>query len=237
MFPSFKLLGTTLYSYPLLLGAIWALAFQYIKILNRDLKKINLLFICVFVASWLGAKATFLLTLEGEVSANLAVNHAFWMGGGFVFYGGLIGGSIVLLAHKVLFGTPASAYDFLVLPLALGHAFGRIACFLAGCCYGKASDLPWAVFMHNDHRHPVQLYESLALILIYFYLRSRWSRGQKLFFHYLISYAIVRFGLEFFRGDEVRGLYFDSISTSQVVSLAIILSLLVYTAAGKFRSS
>ena len=118
---------------------------------------------------------------------------------------------------------------------ALGIGIGRIGCFMAGCCWGNPSDLPWAVtFTHPESfttmkhipLHPSQLYEAAGALLIYFYLfkkfRNREYNGQ-IFFHGLLTYSLLRFLIEFFRGDEYRGyVWGDIISYSQFVSLLLL---------------
>jgi len=131
--------------------------------------------------------------------------------GGLVFYGGLVGGSLACVfavrAKKLPLWKTA---DVLAPSIALGYVFGRLGCFMFGCCYGKACELPWAVYFPSDHEtyphgvHPTQLYESLLSLGLYaglawLYRRKRFD-GQ-VFAAYLIAYAVIRFATEFFRGD------------------------------------
>ena len=123
--------------------------------------------------------------------------------------------------------------DSVALGMALGQAIGRIGCFAAGCCYGlPAAGLPWAVtFVGGSSAarypglplHPVQLYESLGCLLIALLLWSlRWRpnlRGR-LIWVYLFSYGILRFSLEFFRGD-VRPMM-GALSLNQVICLGFV---------------
>ena len=109
------------------------------------------------------------------------------------------------------------SYDdlkYIVPGIALGHGVGRVGCFLAGCCYGH--------LMENGHRFPIQLVESSLLIALGVYL---WRNIHKknLVWIYLLSYSVIRLIIEFGRFDEIRGLYFMNISTSQVISIAILL--------------
>lgn len=149
---------------------------------------------------------------------------------GFVFYGGLIGFLVFLLAF-----TRFKTADFVevlnrIVPgLAFAHATGRIGCFIEGCCYGSRCDLPWAV--HSvaapGSVHPVQLYEASLLAVLGFWLwRNENRRLQGLSQRntagiYLVVYAVIRFVLEFFRGDEGRG-SFGALSTSQGIALAFL---------------
>lgn len=153
---------------------------------------------------------------------------------GYVFYGGLIGALLMYL-----FYCKRMEYNFLkfmniiapVIPLV--HAFGRIGCFLGGCCYGIHYDGPFSVtFPHNEFlvglgtlpRFPVQLLESginfILFLILYLYARKPRKDGA-LFGIYLICYAIIRFSLEFLRGDVDRGILMG-VSTSQWISLILI---------------
>jgi len=131
--------------------------------------------------------------------------------------------------------TPArlgGGLDALAPGLALGHAIGRVGCFLAGCCWGKACDLPWAVTfppsppeVHTGvpvgvPLHPTQLYESLAELLIcglllLLYFRARRFAGQ-VFLTYVLVYGVARFLLEELRADP-RGEPFWGLSSTQAL--------------------
>jgi len=134
--------------------------------------------------------------------------------------------------HRLPLGKVA---DLVAPPLALGQAIGRLGCFAAGCCYGKACDLPWAVTFTDPRAgrltgvtldvplHPTQIYHALAdlaiLAITTTLMRRRRFEGQ-VFWVYVLSYAVLRFVVEFFRGDTVRGLYFGQrLSTSQIIAV------------------
>ena len=233
MFPKFEIFNEAFYTYPLILGVIWAVGFEYSRALNKNLKHFTILFVVLFVCAWLGAKGLFLITLESSLSDQVSQSKNFWLGGGFVFLGGLIGGLIVVGMHKLLFKQKLSDYEFMLLPLTLGHALGRVGCFLAGCCYGTSCDLPWAIHLHGQDRHPVQLYEAFSLLLLFLILRSRWNKGKSIFVFYLGFYFILRIFIEFFRGDHIRGVYLFGLSTSQIISLCGIVLVLITLALRK----
>jgi len=112
-----------------------------------------------------------------------------------------------------------------------------LGCFAAGCCYGKATTVPWAVVFTDPAAaanvgtplgiplHPTQLYEAGAELLILGVLLAAERRGRgfpgRTFWAYMFLYAVSRFIIEFFRGDE-RGMVFGTISTSQFISLLIV---------------
>jgi len=119
--------------------------------------------------------------------------------------------------------------------IALGHVVGRFGCFFAGCCYGKPTTKPWGItftntFAHDNvgtplgmPLHPTQLYEAGAELLILAVLLYSERKGRpfagRTFWLYMLLYAISRFIIEFFRGDE-RGTVF-MFSTSQFISLLL----------------
>ncbi len=153
--------------------------------------------------------------------------------GGSVYYGGLIGCLLVSWIYLRRNKLPIGAYsDFGAPVIPLFHFFGRVGCFLSGCCYG----IPWAcgpVYHHSVApgangvpRFPVQLVEAavnLALFfLLYGLLRRKKCQGQLLGL-YLLIYPACRFVLEFFRGDEYRG-FILGLSTSQFISVLLFAS-------------
>jgi len=238
-----------IYSYPLLMGIAWGVGhqlFAYLCGLFKKMSTLNVdhqqkLFFGVFISSWIGAKALFLISsAQGEYA--LYLNSAnFWLGGGFVFYGGLIFGLVFVLIYSCVLKKFSVQLLFLTLPvLCFSHAIGRVGCFLAGCCYGIISDLPWAISMHGHTRHPVQLYESFILIVIGLFLLKNIvgttpgmglnlrSIGAFTISYYFIAYSMVRFFLEYLRGDLVRGVNAFGFSTSQVISILIFLLAIGY---------
>ena len=113
-------------------------------------------------------------------------------------------------------------------PLAIGHAIGRMGCFFAGCCYGKAFDLPWSVTFTNPDSlasvniplHPTQLYSFVANLLIFIFLwffRKRKRYDGQLFWIYVFLYGVSRFLIEIFRGDFRGNFLFEILSISQVI--------------------
>lgn len=154
--------------------------------------------------------------------------------GGFVFYGGLIGAVIMAYIYCKSFKVNFYHYANMMVPsIPLIHGMGRIGCFLAGCCYGKEHHGFLAVqFPANEMvpelddvtRYPVQLFEAgLNFILfgiLYFYSRKKRKPGSSLGI-YLICYTIIRFSLEHFRGDEIRGIFLG-LSTSQWISILLV---------------
>ncbi len=166
----------------------------------------------VVVGALVGARLWFVWTYWEEEFAPRPLWHILnFRAGGLVFYGGLLGATLatVLFARR----RRVALWDFadvLAPSIALGHAFGRVGCLLNGCCHGTPTDLPWAVHYaddpvtHGAGLHPTQAYEALLLLGLYAALaagfRRRQFRGQ-IFTGYLMAYAVLRFAVEFFRGD------------------------------------
>lgn len=146
--------------------------------------------------------------------------------GGMVFYGGLIGGMIIAVLYCKKQKLDIRYYADLFAPaIPLFHAFGRVGCFLGGCCYGI--ECQWGVVYPHETvtRLPIQLFESVGDIVIFFILvilsHKKIKKGT-LFLLYLIMYGILRIITEFFRGDVIRGFVWG-ISTSQWISMILII--------------
>ena len=217
------------------MGLAWGVAYYLTQYLfdknHEDSNPLLKLYIGVFTSAWIGAKLFFLVfSAKHKIYQYLYADY-FWLGGGFVFYGGLIFGLIFYIIYSLWFKKFNFQKSYLLIPgLAFGHAIGRIGCFLTGCCYGAQCDLPWAVKMDGEFRHPVQIYESLALICLGF-LTLKWINRSKtniyIITNYLLVYSLVRFIIEYFRGDEVRGIFWLSLSTSQLISIGLFFCALI----------
>ncbi|MFH1858455.1 MAG: prolipoprotein diacylglyceryl transferase [Candidatus Omnitrophota bacterium] len=147
--------------------------------------------------------------------------------GGLVFYGGLIGAIVYAFLYIKKKKLPLwKTLDEAVPYAVLVHAFGRIGCFLNGCCYGKPTRFILGVVFPDRSVpiHPTQLYESAGLFLIFLALR-KWSRKRTpfpgaIFLGYLFSYGVLRFLVEFFRGDQ-RGLFWN-LTLHQFLSFVLV---------------
>ena len=159
---------------------------------------------------------------------------------GFVVFGGIIGGILTGFLYCRIKGLIFFKYADVILPsVALAQGFGRIGCFLGGCCYGipcrwgfTAEGNPLVPEVNGVCRFPVQLLEAgceLGLLLLLLQLFRKGKYSGRLVACYLLGYAPLRFGLEFLRGDAARGVVFH-LSASQWLSV-----LLYCTALGIFR--
>jgi phosphatidylglycerol:prolipoprotein diacylglycerol transferase len=186
----------------------------------------------IFPSALIGAKVFFFVAL-GYWSWEEFIFH-----GGLVFYGALIFGILALYFYcrfqKISF---QNMCNLVAGPLCAAQIIGRIGCLWVGCCHGKSCAYPWAITYTssqslaplNTALHPTQIYEIIGLTVIVFLILNNNSRPHPRFNSakiYLYSYAVLRFFVEFWRGDEVRGhwLYF---STSQWIALFFILCLLL----------
>lgn len=163
------------------------------------------------------------------------VDAAAYAFGGLVFYGGLIGAFLGVYRYCYHFKVSWVGFLDVYAPfIPLVHGFGRIGCFLAGCCYGKEYHGFLSVqFPYNElvpelcevPRVPVQLIEAglnfiMFGILFYLLRRKKMKTGQ-LMGIYLLYYAVARYFLEMLRGDIIRG-GVGIFSTSQLISLLLI---------------
>ena len=154
---------------------------------------------------------------------------------GYVFYGGLVGAILgVLFFSKIFNFDKWSLFSTLTPLIPFAHAFGRIGCFFGGCCYGIEYHGVFSIsFNYNalsPHlsdvpRFPVQLLEAalvfILFIIIYIYTLKKTPIAGKTLGLYLIFYSIIRFLLEFLRGDVIRGVWYG-LSTSQWISLLLL---------------
>jgi phosphatidylglycerol:prolipoprotein diacylglycerol transferase len=117
--------------------------------------------------------------------------------------GGIVGGWLAVIWVKRRFGILRPTGDLFALAIPAGEAIGRIACFVGGCCYGKAANVAWAVHEHGEMRHPAQLYLALGAALccaILLAIERRFKLPENgLFFAGGMLFCIDRFVVEFFR--------------------------------------
>jgi phosphatidylglycerol:prolipoprotein diacylglycerol transferase len=146
--------------------------------------------------------------------------------GGLIFYGGLIGGVLAFLVLSKWRRLKVwDLADFTVTALPLGHALGRVGCFLNGCCGGCEATSP-SFLTGGLARYPVQLYEAFFNLGVYglltwYLLYKRGTKYGSVVALYLMSYPIVRFLLEFIRGDDrMRA---GGLDVAQIISLSLIL--------------
>src|SRR6476469_1886972 len=221
MHPSLLDLGpATIYTYGVLLAAAYLLGLKLamVRAARRGLDQARVLDLGIY-------------TIVSDPSELITLARS-----GGVFYGGLILAVSVALWYIRKIGLPLwTTCDVFAPGIALGHVVGRFGCFFAGCCWGKPTDVPWAITFTNPYAaanvgtplnvplHPTQLYEAGAEALILGLLLFTERRGRtypgRTFWLYMLLYAISRFIIEFYRGDE-RGTVWI-FSTSQFISVLL----------------
>jgi phosphatidylglycerol:prolipoprotein diacylglycerol transferase len=197
---------------------------------GMDPQKIIDLSFYLLIASLVGARLLYIIVEFDFFRAHPVEVFKFWKGG-LVFYGGLILAVIVAIVYMKKHQMPVWAVADIIAPsLALGQSIGRWGCFFAGCCYGRKSDVPWAITFTDEKSlaplgiplHPTQIYLSLNALVIFLVLL--WLSKRKFFdgqiiWAYGILYSTGRFIIEFFRNDD-RGAV-GMFSTSQIIGLIV----------------
>lgn len=201
----------------------------------------------ILVASMVGSRVLFIIVNINQYMADPMALLKFWQGG-LVFYGGFIGALLAVSwycsKYHISFFQVA---DILVPSVAIGHTFGRLGCFSAGCCHGIPTGIAgYGAIYHaagtvvaRNHLlgvplHPTQLYEAAGELLIFFVLvmlRKRKRFHGQLLIVYLFLYPILRSVNEMFRGDYERGMLFrwnlfgdsrpELLSISQLISFIL----------------
>ena len=232
----------TVYTYGVLLAAAYLFGLQLaiVRAKKRGLDHARVLDLGIYIiiSALVGAKLLLLATDFRSFTADPRELLTLARAGG-VFYGGLILAVIVALLYIRRVGLPLwTTCDVFAPGIALGHVIGRFGCLFAGCCYGKPTTLPWGITFTDSFAnanvgtplgvplHPTQVYEAGTELLILIALLATERRGRswrpfpgRTFWLYIFFYAVSRFIIEFFRGDE-RGTIL-MFSTSQFISLLL----------------
>jgi phosphatidylglycerol:prolipoprotein diacylglycerol transferase len=235
----FELGPITVYTYGVLLAAAYLLGLKLAMVRARqrglDANRVLDLGIYIIISALVGAKLLLLVTDFRSFTADPRELLTLARSGG-VFYGGLILAVAVALWYIKRIGLPLwTTCDVFAPGIALGHVVGRFGCLFAGCCYGRPTSVPWAITFHDPFArenvgtpldqplHPTQIYEAGAEALILLVLLWTERKGRpfagRTFWLYMLLYAISRFVIEFYRGDE-RGTV-GMFSTSQFISLLL----------------
>ena len=226
----------TIYGYGLMIaiGIFFAyfLAEYRARKIGLDDESVFGLTIWAVVAGLIGGKVLYYITTFQEILKDPSL--LLQVADGFVIYGALIGGVVgVVLYCKWKKLNPLSYFDLAVPSVALAQGFGRIGCYLAGCCYGRETDSPIGIVFHGSEYAPngvalmpTQIISSILnflhfAILIVFAKKYKKGEGQVagLFF---ALYSAGRFFLEFLRGDAERG-NVGILSTSQFIAIFMFL--------------
>jgi phosphatidylglycerol:prolipoprotein diacylglycerol transferase len=231
----------TLYAY----GLSVAVAFLMVTLLMfRDAPRFGVAketvfdcMIAIMVGGILGGRALFVL-INLEYYASHIPDVVMLQEGGLAIQGAIIGavlaGIIAARIKKVSFWAMS---DLIAPYIALGQAVGRIGCLLNGCCYGKVTSGGVGLIFPGEAvmRIPTQVYSSLGLLVIYLFLlkvREKRTFPGRAFSMYLILYSVLRFFMDFFRGD---GLFaYAGITLSQWISIVMfIVGIILYGVLGR----
>jgi len=200
------------------------------------------LFFTILIASLVGARLLYVIVSWDSFRQNPIEIFQIW-NGGLVFFGGFLAATLAAVGFCKLRNLPAwLTADVLAPGLALGHGIGRLGCLFAGCCYGKACTLPFAVTFtdpnslapQNVALHPTQVYMVVSNIFLFFILLAIQKRKRfdgMVFLSYVIVYSVFRAVIEMFRGDYRGDFFFSFLSMSQGIGLvasAVALGLMVY---------
>lgn len=237
----FSLGPITIHTYGFLIAVGFLVAVSIIKKLSisqgLDSQKVVDLTFWTLLVGFIGCRILYVITrLDYFISDPLAVFKV-WEGG-LVFFGGPILGVPFLIYYFKKHKLPSwKLLDIFAPGLVVAHAFGRLGCLSAGCCYGRPTGGDWGIKLYSDlvdkpmqgiYLHPTQLYESFSLFILFGGLL--WIHKNKKFdgqvaLTYFIVYPIIRSIIEIFRGDTIRGFVIDGIlSTSQFISLLILIA-------------
>jgi phosphatidylglycerol:prolipoprotein diacylglycerol transferase len=230
----------TIYSYGVLLAGaylagLW-MAVRRARAAGIDANRIMDLLIWVIIAALVGAKALLFIVDFNHFTSSWDEFTTLLRSGG-VFYGGLIAAIVVCIYQLRKHRLPLwSSADLFAPGIGLGYMVGRLGCLMAGCCYGKPTDVAWAITFTdpaanfnvgtplNVPLHPTQLYESAAglVLLVAVLLLEKRPRpfAGRTFWTFAFLYSVLRFIIEFYRGDD-RGLVLDMLSTSQFISVVL----------------
>jgi phosphatidylglycerol---prolipoprotein diacylglyceryl transferase len=240
MYPRlFELGPITVYTYGVLLAAAYLLGLKFamVRAKKRGLDEARVLDLGIYIiiSALVGAKLLLLVTDFHTFTSDPKELLTLARSGG-VFYGGLILAVTVALWYIRKIRLPLwTTCDVFAPGIALGHVVGRFGCLFAGCCFGKPTTKPWGITFTDPFAaanvgtplgvplHPTQLYEAGAELIILIVLLWSERKGRpfagRTFWLYMLLYAVSRFIIEFFRGDD-RG-NVGVLSTSQFISVLL----------------
>lgn len=257
MYPKLLELGViNIYSYGVLIAAAYLVGLQVAVVRGRSRglspERLMGLGIAIFVGAIVGAKLL-LFVVEFDYFTSAPANLWMLVRSAGVFYGGFVLAVVVAFWYMWRHSMPVwTTCDAFAPGIAVGQAVGRMGCLLAGCCYGRPTDVPWGITFTDPFAaansgtplgvslHPTQPYEALAALAILGVLLLVERRGTPFpgftFLTYLLSYGTARFVIEIYRGDP-RGTVFEVMSTSQFVSALLVPSSIVFLMVLAYRAA
>lgn len=229
-----------LYGVLIVLGFLIGMPFMVKEGEVLGLDRGKLIKVCYWslISGYIGARLLYVIVTWEQFASNpLKIFNI--TTGGLVFYGGFIGGVLGFIIFSRIHKLPLlTLLDISAAPLTFNQMLGRFGCFLAGCCWGKScpTDYIFAVRFHHPESlaplnialHATQLYEAAFLFVQMFLLHAIYKKRKfegQVAASYLMIYAIGRFIVEFFRGDEIRGFIGQTgVSTSQGLAVIMLIA-------------
>jgi phosphatidylglycerol:prolipoprotein diacylglycerol transferase len=197
----------------------------------------------IFFLGMVGARLFYCIQYWGHGIDSLVDVVQYWKGG-IVYYGGILGGVIAFFVYRHFRPFPLRPYlDVMAPAIAVGTFLGRLGCFLNGCCYGDACNLPWAVSfprfsppwdyqvahgmipanaIHSLPLHPTQIYSAIDALVLFILLSAYYPlrrRDGEVLGLLMITYPITRSLIEWLRNDE--GVFFAGLTISQNISIVL----------------
>ncbi len=225
--------GFPIYSYGLMMLVGVILGYLLVLYRNSKIKLSNTdtltdCFIFILLFGIAGARLAYVFLHWDNYSDNL-LSILNLRAGGLTLYGGLFGGVVTfILFSKIKRLNVMKMLDLFAPSVILGIAFGRIGCFLNGCCYGIEAPVGFGVIFPdlgaNSPRYPIQLYEAslcvIACFAIIFFDKIKKNDGES-FLLMISAYAATRFLIEFFRDIDSSPILFN-LTAAQIFSLILI---------------
>jgi len=230
-----------IHTYGFLIAIGFVAAVQVIQRLasrsGLDPDKIQDMIFGSLLLGFMGARIVFILTRFSYFMENPIDMFKVWEGG-LVFYGGPLAAIPFIIWFVKKHKLPLwKTLDCCPAGLVVAHAFGRLGCLAAGCCYGKPTGTDWGIKLNSElvdpalrgiNLHPTQIYESFALFVLFAGLLMVFKRRKfdgQVALVYLMTYPIIRSVVEIYRGDTIRGFVIDGIlSTSQFISILMFIA-------------
>ena len=257
MYPVLLELGViNVYTYGLLVAAAYLIGLQVAVARGRSRglrpERLMGLGFAILLGAIVGAKLL-LFVVDIDYFTGDPANLWMLVRSAGVFYGGFVLAVVVACWYMRRHSMPVwTTCDAFAPGIAVGQAIGRLGCLLAGCCYGRPTDVPWGITFTNPlaaansgtplgvSLHPTQPYESLAALGVLGILLLVERRGPLFpgftFLTYLLAYGTARFVIEIYRGDP-RGTVFEVMSTSQFVSALLVPTSIVLLMVLAFRAA
>lgn len=249
-------LGLKIHSYGLMMALGFLAALLWIRHQSKKeglpLQTMTDLVFLMIVMAIVGSRLAYIAVEWRYFLAHPLDVFKVWQGG-LVFLGGLIACLLTAAWYVRKHRLPGwKVFDVFAPGIALGHSFGRLGCFLAGCCYGRLCDVnAWYAVVFPAHQgslappgvplYPTQLMESAGEFLLFLFLvwkTRRKSFDGQIILLYVILYSLMRFAIEFYRGDPERGYVIPQwLSTSQFLGILLIVAALIMLIYRKGRSS